>query len=58
MVGGVGGLGLPQLIGEDVVVIVVVIWLGGSRLWGVLVKGGNHLCIFDTHRVPYTHEGF
>jgi hypothetical protein len=58
MVGGVGGLGLPQLIGHDVVVIVVLIEVGGTRWLGVWVGGRNHLCNYVTHRVPYTLAGF
>ena len=56
--GALDGHGSPQLVGHDVVVIVVLIGVGGSRLSGVLVKGGNHLCNYVTHRVPYTHAGF
>ena len=55
---GHGGLGLPEFVGEDVVVIAVRIGAGGSRLVEVLVWGWNHWCNYVTHRVPYTRVGF
>jgi hypothetical protein len=50
MVGGVGGLGLPEFIGEDVVVIVVlIVWLRVStELW----------CNYVTHTGSLVPVGF